>query len=99
MLARNHHQGRQVTTPTSPAQQLARMSDKRLLQAVEHELTKTHVANPLAPYTHELARRLHNAPKRKAAPKLGPRQKQRILTQLGEAQDAINRAGRYIKGL
>lgn len=88
-----------MTTPTSIAHQLASMSDKGLLRAVEHELAKTHVANPLAPYTHELARRLHNAPKRKAAPKLGPRQKQRILTQLGEAQDAINRAGRYINGL
>lgn len=88
-----------MTTPTSIAHQLARMSDKGLLLAVEHELTKVPVSDPLAPYTHELARRLHNAPKRKAAPQLGPRQKQKILTELGEVQEAINRAGRYIKGL
>lgn len=99
MLARNHHRGHQVTAPTSIARQLSRMSDTGLLRAVEHELSKAPVADPLAPYTHELARRLHKAPQRKAAPKLGPRQKQRILTQLGEAQDAINRAGRYINGL
>lgn len=88
-----------MTTPTSIARQLAHMSDKGLLRVVEHELSKAPVTNPLAPYANELARRLHDAPKRKAAPQLGPRQRQKILTELGEAQDAISRAGRYIKGL